>query len=68
MCWRRTDWLSHHLPPFAILSEAKGQCTRAHCDNLVSVRKTDLTQFIGALPPVKLAALNQALKMALDLD
>jgi hypothetical protein len=29
---------------------------------------TDLTQFIGALPPVKLAALNRALKMALDLD
>jgi mRNA interferase MazF len=38
------------------------------CDNLVSLRKADLTQFIGALPPVKLAALSRALKMALDLD
>jgi mRNA interferase MazF len=38
------------------------------CDNLVSLRKADLTQFIGTLPPVKRAALNRALKMALDLD
>jgi len=38
------------------------------CDNLVSLRKADLTQFIGTLPPDKLAALNRALKMALDLD
>ncbi len=38
------------------------------CDNLVSLRKTDLTQFIGTLPPPKLAELNRALKMALDLE
>jgi mRNA interferase MazF len=38
------------------------------CDNLVSLRKTDLTHFIGTLPTVKLDALNRALKMALDLD
>ena len=38
------------------------------CDNLVSLRKADLTHFIGALSPIKLAALNRALKMALDLD
>jgi mRNA interferase MazF len=38
------------------------------CDNLVSLRKADLTQFIGALPPAKLAALKRALKMALDLE
>jgi mRNA interferase MazF len=37
------------------------------CDNLVSLRKGDLTQYVGLLPPSKLAELSRALKMALDL-
>jgi mRNA interferase MazF len=37
------------------------------CDNLVSIRKSDLTQFVGSLSPRKLAELNSALRMALDL-
>ena len=37
------------------------------CDNLVSLRKADLTQFLGSLSRSKLAELNQALKIALDL-
>ncbi len=37
------------------------------CDNLVSLRKADLTQYIGSLPRTKIAELNVALKMALDL-
>ena len=37
------------------------------CDNLVSLRKTDLTQYVGSLSFSKLAELNRALKMALDL-
>lgn len=37
------------------------------CDNLVSLRKTDLTHFLGSLSRSKLSELNQALKMALDL-
>jgi mRNA interferase MazF len=37
------------------------------CDNLVSLRKTDLTQYVGSLPRSKIAELNTALKMALDL-
>ena len=37
------------------------------CDNLVSLRKTDLTQYIGSMPSTKMAELNVALKMALDL-
>lgn len=36
------------------------------CDNLVSLRKTDLTQFLGSLSPAKLSELNESLKMALD--
>lgn len=38
------------------------------CDNLVSLRKTDLTSYIGSLSPSKLVALDRALKMALDLS
>lgn len=37
------------------------------CDNLVSLRKSDLTNFVGTLPGVKLVELNRALRMALDL-
>ena len=37
------------------------------CDNLVSLRKRDLTQFVGSLPKSRLAELDRALKMALDL-
>ena len=38
------------------------------CDNLVSVRKSDLTQFVGSLSYSKLAELDDALKAALALD
>lgn len=38
------------------------------CDNLRSVRKSDLTQYIGSLSPVKLDELNQALRVALALE
>lgn len=37
------------------------------CDNLVSLRKTDLTQYIGSMPSTKMAELNVALKLALGL-
>jgi mRNA interferase MazF len=37
------------------------------CDNLVSLRKSELTQYVGSLSPVKLAQLEQARKVALDL-
>ena len=37
------------------------------CDNLVSLRKADLTQYIGSLPQAKIAELDRALKMALQL-
>ena len=38
------------------------------CDNLVSLRKADLTNFLGSLPASRMQELDQALKMALDLD
>jgi len=37
------------------------------CDNLLSLRKTDLTDYIGSLSRSKLAEMNRALRMALDL-
>lgn len=37
------------------------------CDNLVSIRKSDLTGYVGSLSRHKLAELDYALKMALDL-
>jgi len=37
------------------------------CDNLVSMRKGDLTNYIGSLSLRKIVELDRALKMALDL-
>jgi len=37
------------------------------CDNLVSLPKTELTNFVGSLPKSRLAELDRALRMALDL-
>jgi mRNA interferase MazF len=37
------------------------------CDNLVSLRKADLTNYVGSLSAAKLLELNRALKLALDL-
>jgi mRNA interferase MazF len=37
------------------------------CDNLVSIRKAKLRNFVGTLSPNKIAELNRALVMALDL-
>jgi len=38
-----------------------------HCDELISLPKSTLTNFVGTLPPAKLHALNKALKVALDI-
>ncbi len=38
-----------------------------HCDELVSLPKSVLTNFIGTLPLQKIQALNQALCVALDI-
>jgi len=37
------------------------------CDNLVSIRKSELTDYLGSLSGAKLGELNEALKMALEL-
>ena len=38
-----------------------------HCDELVSLPKTALTQFVGTLGPAELKDLDRALRVALDL-
>ena len=38
-----------------------------HCDELISLPKSALMNFVGTLPPTKLQALNKALKVALDI-
>jgi len=38
------------------------------CDNLTSVRKADLTRFVGSLSRYKLAEIDVALTAALGLD
>jgi len=38
------------------------------CDNLVSLKKADLSNYIASLPAAKIAEVNRALKMALDLS
>ena len=38
------------------------------CDNLVSIRKVELTRFVGSLSPAKIPQLDRAVKMALSLD
>ena len=38
------------------------------CDNLMSLRKSDLTHYIGSVSGDKVVQLNRALKMALDLS
>jgi mRNA interferase MazF len=37
------------------------------CDNLRSIQKSELTQFVGSLPQAKINDLNDALTIALDL-
>ena len=37
-----------------------------HCDELVSLPKSALTHYVGTLIPSKIEALNQALRIALD--
>jgi mRNA interferase MazF len=38
------------------------------CDNLVSIRKAELSQFVGTISRPRLAELDRALKMSLDLN
>lgn len=38
-----------------------------HCDELISLPKSVLTDYVGVLPPLKLHDLNRALAVALEI-
>ena len=47
--------------------EGLKQDSSTHCDELVSLPKSALTQYVGTLSPAKMDELNQALRIALDI-
>ena len=59
----------HGLGSQVPIGEAEGlrHPSAIHCDGLVSLPKSALTDYVGCLGPQKLAALHVALKVALDL-
>lgn len=52
--------------PLSVEDGMKHDCS-LHCDNLISLQKSMLTNFVAALSRDKIAELNQALQFALDL-
>ncbi len=59
------DGLSTQVP--IAIDEGLKHDSSIHCDELISLPKSVLTNFVGSLPPEKIEALNQALKIALDI-
>ena len=49
------------------VDEGLKQPSAIHCDALVSLPKSTLTNYVGTLPPAKLPQLNRALTVALGL-
>lgn len=50
------------------VDEGLKQDCSIHCDALVSLSKSVLTDYVGSLPPARVRALDQALRVALALD
>jgi mRNA interferase MazF len=59
------DGLASQIP-IGIDEGMKHECS-IHCDELVSLPKSALTNFVGTVSAKKLQGLNQALAVALDL-
>jgi len=59
------DGLSTQVP--IGIDEGLKHASSIYCDELVSIPKNVLTNYIGTLPPQKIKALNEALSIALDL-
>ncbi|MGD9033481.1 MAG: type II toxin-antitoxin system PemK/MazF family toxin [Desulfobacteraceae bacterium] len=64
--YSRYDMLSTQVP--IGVEEGLKRDSSIHCDELVSLPKSILTNFVGSLSDNKVLELNQALKLALDLD
>jgi len=52
---------------YTFIDEGLKHDNSIHCDELVSLPKSVLTNFIGTLSPQKIRELNQALRIALDI-
>ncbi|MCX5970529.1 MAG: type II toxin-antitoxin system PemK/MazF family toxin, partial [Coprothermobacterota bacterium] len=59
------DGLSTQVP--IGIDEGLKHDSSIHCDELISLQKSVLTNYIGKLSPKKLTALGMALGIALDL-
>ena len=64
--YSRYDMLSTQVP--IGVDEGLKSDSSIHCDELVSLPKSILTNFLGSLSDSKVLELNQALKLALDLE
>ena len=63
--YTRYDGLATQVP--VSIDEGLKHDSSLHCDELVSLPKALLTNYVGSLPEVKIQALNRALQIALDL-
>ena len=63
--YSRFDGLSTQVP--VGIEEGLKHDSSIHCDELISLRKSVLTDFVGTLSADRLAILNRALRIALDL-
>ena len=59
------DGLSTQVP--VGIDQGLKHASSVHCDELVSLPKASLTNCVGRLSPQQMAALHDALRMALDL-
>ncbi len=60
------DGLSTQVP--VGVSEGLKHDSSIHCDALMSLPRSILTNFIGALPHAKIQTLNESLRIALDIS
>lgn len=60
---------AHGLTTQVPVGEAEGlkHVSAVFCDNLVSIAKADLTDYVGTLSPSRFAELDRALRVALEL-
>lgn len=60
---------AHGLTTQVAVGESEGlkHSSAVFCDNLVSIAKADLTDYVGTLSPSRFAELDRALRVALEL-
>jgi mRNA interferase MazF len=64
--YSRYDGLSTQVP--VGIEEGLKHANSIHCDELISLPKSILTNFIGSVSSAEIRELNRALSLALDLD